>query len=662
MKKKTITIITIIVIGFIFIGIGIYFSSNKKPVENTTNNATLKIDSYGTIKEEANIYLQANKESVLINTISANESVLIMSDKVYTDDDGLEYKKVLYINDKNEAFFGYMEVSKLETEEDEKSQSTDEGKDTNKDTNTETQTDNNDNNKENDEASQINKITIKNKGPLELGKDHLGYKTISLEIEEEYDDVEWTISDENVATISGTKVTGQKAGTATVKAKKGNAIDTIDIIVEDLEIPNIDEIKVQEKKSLKATVIPANAPSRNITYTSSNEKVVTIDGDGNIKGISTGKATITVTNGVVTTKKEIYVESIELPNTTEIKEGRKLSLRATLKPSAVPSRNITYTSSNNAVATVDSNGIVEGKASGSTIITATNGIVTTKKEIYVESIELANITGWISTHSITEIGNGSTKSLRATLIPANAPSRNITYTSSNTDVAEIDSNGNVTGKSPGRMTTIKATNGITTTTREVIVESIEFPNITAIVKGDTKSFKAKLIPPEGPSRNITYTSSNTDVATIDSNGNVTGKSPGYTTIIATNGITTTNKQIKIEGIEVANIGEMKAGESKNLRVQVSPLTATSKDLTYKSNNASIASVDNTGKVKAVGPGTTSIEVSNGTATANSSVTVKVPVTGISLDKNNETIGLNKTKSMKLQATISPSNADDKTIN
>ena len=776
MNKKTVKIIAIItiVIGFIFIGIGIYFSSNKKPVENTTNNATLKIDSYGTIKEEANIYLQANKESVLINTISANESVLIMSDKVYTDDDGLEYKKVLYINDKNETFFGYIETSKLETEEDEKSQPVDREKDANKDTDTKTQTDNNkdinkenkDTKKETDEVSQVDKITIKTKGPVEIGKRYSGYRSKTVQIEEDYDDIEWSISDESVATISGSgtkkaKVTGKKAGTATVTAKKGSAVDTIEVIIEELVIPNtaeledkdvnptnaliteieqkeqkslkatlepsyapsknityendkpevatidsdgnikgispgrtsiiikggaaasrvlvtvesltlpnISEIGVQEQKSLKATLEPSYAPSKNITYKSSNEKVATIDSDGNIKGISPGKITITATNGAVTATKEITVESITLSNISEMGVQEQKSLKATLEPSYAPSKNIVYKSSNTSVATIDDNGNIKSLSTGVTTITATNGIATATKEIYVEDIHLG---------LTKEIELKSTASLKAQISPSKLPtkyeipSQNITYKSSNEKVATIDTNGQVEGLSTGK-TTITATNGVVTATKELYVESIALPDISEIAVGSTRRLKATFNPSNQkvPSQNITYKSFDRITvigkngekhelrapaatnATIDENGNLKGLDTGYAEVIATNGIVTDSKIIAVESISFSNVTAIGIKQKVNLGAKVYPTRSTNQNITYKSSNTRIATVDNNGNIEGLSPGKTTITATNGIATSSKEIYVQ----SITLPNISE-IAVDSTASLK--ATITPSTGTNQDI-
>ena len=112
----------------------------------------------------------------------------------------------------------------------------------------------------------------------------------------------FTSSNENVATVDATgKVTGISNGTAiiTITTEDGNKTDTINIIIK-TPVKNVnfvdDTITIDEgeKKVLEYTINPNDASNKNVTFTSSNENVVTVDATGKVMGISNGTATITI--------------------------------------------------------------------------------------------------------------------------------------------------------------------------------------------------------------------------------------------------------------------------------------------------------------------------------------------------------------------------------
>ena len=134
-------------------------------------------------------------------------------------------------------------------------------------------------------------------------------------------------------------------------------------------------LKVGEKLTLTATVAPANATNKNVTWSSSNTAVATVDG-GVVTAKAAGSATITVktadgakTATCTVTVTDIAVTGVTLSQTSaSLKVGEKLTLTATVAPANATNKNVTWSSSNTAVATVDG-GVVTAKAAGSATIT-----------------------------------------------------------------------------------------------------------------------------------------------------------------------------------------------------------------------------------------------------------------------------------------------------
>ena len=138
-----------------------------------------------------------------------------------------------------------------------------------------------------------------------------------------------------------------------------------------------------------------------------------------------------------------------------IKEGQTLSIAVTIEPIGASTRNVTYKSSNENVATV-SNGTVTGVSAGKATITikTKNGHEETFEVTVIES-NLTKITLNPATLNFT-VGDTASKKISATLEPADAMNRKITWTSTNTNVATVNDKGEVTAVGKGTCE-IKAT-------------------------------------------------------------------------------------------------------------------------------------------------------------------------------------------------------------
>ena len=262
-------------------------------------------------------------------------------------------------------------------------------------------------------------------------------------------------------------------GNFIIKAFTDNETTTVDVEKVSLN-KSATTLTEGESETLTATITPSNATGdKTVKWSSSNEAVATVDSNGKVTAKKAGTAVITATssNGktagctVTVKQKEIAITGISLnKSTTSLTEGESETLTATITPSnATGDKTVKWSSSNEAVAAVDSNGKVTAKKAGTAVITATssNGksasctVTVKQKEIAITGIGLNK-----STTSLTE---GESETLTATIASSNATGdKTVKWSSSNEAVAAVDSNGKVTAKKAGTaVITATSSNGKT---------------------------------------------------------------------------------------------------------------------------------------------------------------------------------------------------------
>lgn len=216
--------------------------------------------------------------------------------------------------------------------------------------------------------------------------------------------VEWTSSDESVATVDETgTVTAVAAGeaeiTATVKDTEMQdvCVITVKVSAKELKVPDTLEVKLNDtdETAIEAKCEPEDASNISFDFASSDEEVATVDKDGKVKVLKAGECDITTTlmqDGEKVTEKTTHVkafyevESITLDsNEGKLTVGNSHTIKATVAPEEVAAETtIEWSSSNEKVATVDSNGKVTAVSSGNATITATAGEESANYEVTVE--------------------------------------------------------------------------------------------------------------------------------------------------------------------------------------------------------------------------------------------------------------------------------------
>lgn len=461
--------------------------------------------------------------------------------------------------------------------------------------------------------------------------------------------ITWSSSNTSIATVSGGKVIGKKAGTATITAtahngKKASASVTVvnssqpTVPVTSVSLNKTSAtIKINGSTTLTATVKPSNATNKTITWTSSNTSIATVSG-GKVTGKKAGTVTITAKshNGKTATAKitvtGIPVTGIKLDKTSlTIKDGGTATLKATITPSNATNKSVSWTSSNNNIATV-SNGKITARKPGTVKITAK---AESKSATATVTVTAVAVTGIKVSPTSASVQVGKTTTIKATVSPSNASNKTVTWSSANTSIATVNSSGVVTGKKVGTVKiTAKAGGKSATATitvkkaaATVAVTSVTLNKTSATInKNASVTLTATVKPTNATNKTITWSSSNTSIATV-SGGKVTGKKAGTVTITAKshNGKTATAKITVVVPVSGVSLNRTSAnvlvGGSVTIGATVSPSDASNKSVTWTSSNTSIATVSG-GKVvgKKAGTVTITAKTHNG-KTATAKVTV-----------------------------------------
>ena len=248
--------------------------------------------------------------------------------------------------------------------------------------------------------------------------------------------VEWTSSDESVATVDATGMVvaisaGEADITASVTDSEMSAVCkvTVKVAAKDITVPDNLNVKLNDgnETTVEATVSPADATDVKVSYASTDEAVATVDKDGRVQVLQPGECDIATTltqkgKKVVEKKTHIKafyeVEGITLDKTEGIlTAGNTVTLNATVLPEEIADETIvTWTSSDEKVATVDENGKVTAIAAGEATITANAGEKSTTYKLTVQAKKVVQ-----NTTSNKSSNKGNTSSGTGSSAPASNP-------------------------------------------------------------------------------------------------------------------------------------------------------------------------------------------------------------------------------------------------
>ena len=332
-------------------------------------------------------------------------------------------------------------------------------------------------------------------------------------------------------------------------------------VEEKIPVNNIDILEEEiillpdSKYFIYYEVSPGDANDKTVKWSSSNEKVVTVDKDGIAYSHSLGEAIVTVktTNGKKDSCKVIVKKETTENEVTSIKlskesltlyEGESSYLKYELLPSGTTS-NITWSSSNPDIISVSDVGEIRALKEGKAIIyvkTSNDKTDSCKVEVIKRQEKVIEVTNININETSLTLKEGENFKLNATISPSNATNKTIQWVSDNTDVARVSNAGVVSGVSIGKAKIYAMSESgvyiicevqVIKAKKEIEVTDLSFDTSeVTLKKGDKKTLKVVVSPVDATSYTITWSSSNSSVASVSLTGVVNALKAGETIITA----------------------------------------------------------------------------------------------------------------------------------
>lgn len=462
----------------------------------------------------------------------------------------------------------------------------------------------------------------------------------------------WTSMNTDIVTVSKDgKLTAKEPGTTYVIASTENGLSsTCKVTVTKaatgvtLDIYNL-KLAVGDTYQVTAVPSPSNSTEKTFTWKSKYPSIATVSSSGKIVGVKPGSTVITVktkSGAVEYLYVTVYqrVTSMKLNYTKKtIVKGKKYTLKAVFTPTNATNKKVTWTSSNTKIASVTSSGVVSGLRGGSVVITAKSQdggyratcLVTVKQP--VTSIKLSK--------SSYALGIGRSITLKATIKSNYSTNQKLKWTSTNVKIASVNSSGVVTGKRKGTVT-IKAaaTDGsgaYATCKIHVVRQATKITLNKTTIKmlvGNTTKIKAKVSPSNASYKSVKWSSNNSKVASVDSNGNIFAVGVGSCKIYAKAKDNSgkravcyvyVSKAVPSTGVTVSQKDmTLVKGTSAMVAYSIAPNNTTDKARFY-SDNKRVATVSSLGRITARKPGAATITIKT---TSGKVAMVNVTVVGL----------------------------------
>ena len=519
---------------------------------------------------------------------------------------------------------------------------------------------------------------------------------------------EWTSSDETVATVSGGKISAKSAGTATITCSMEFEDSTeettweVNVFVPVASIKTSKTLEVtvgDEPAELAVEIAPEDATYKDLEWSSSDEEVVKVDDSGIVTAVKAGKAVLTATaNDPGNDKKVSAAISVTVlqpvlslgldQSTVELAKGKSVTLAAEMTPEDASNKQLTWTSSDPAVAAVDSKGKVTAKGLGNATITceAADGAgasVSCEVEVFVPVAAVKSDAKTISVNT-----EETTEPVSITIDPEDAKYKDVTWSTADETIATVSEDGRITGVKAGKTK-------ITATSADVIGENekaklIAFDvtvlqpvlslgldqSTVELAKGKSVTLAAEMTPEDASNKQLTWTSSDPAVAAVDSKGKVTAKGLGNATITceAADGA---GASVSCEVEVFVPVAAVKS-DAKTISVNteettepvsitIDPEDAKYKDVTWSTADETIATVSEDGRITGVKAGKTKITATSADVIGENEkaklfafdVTVLQPVKSINLDKTS--VNIAKGSSQKLVPEVLPQDASNKKL-
>lgn len=367
--------------------------------------------------------------------------------------------------------------------------------------------------------------------------------------------VTWSSSDPSVATVKNGRVTGVGRGEVIITCASeadpavmafmsltvGQQVTAIKPAERNVTVP------VDGRIQLQWTVEPADANNTEVSFTSSSTRNATVEADGTVRGIARGESTITIKAKDGSNRSAtVHVTVSQPPQSIDIKQdkvdiftGNGTNLTATILPANTNNKKVIWTVENPGIATVSNNGRVNGVRAGVTTVTAAceeDPLLTDVCVVYVKQ----RVTGITVNPAQVSLKVGDSARIGWTVSPADATDQSVSFTSGKTQIATVDPDGTIHAHKRGETyITVKANDGSNKSAR-VKVSVIQpvtgvhmYKDEYVLDPDESLTIRAELEPSDASNTNMSWTSSDPTVATVNGKTNrprVYGKAWGVTTV------------------------------------------------------------------------------------------------------------------------------------
>ena len=323
--------------------------------------------------------------------------------------------------------------------------------------------------------------------------------------------------------------------------------------------PTTATLSVGSTLALDVAVEPTDAANKTVTWSTDNPGVATVNVAGVVTAIAPGTAKITATtkDGGFKATCNVTVEEVNffVPVTgvsiicpeDMLLAGNALTLEAAVEPSEASNKNITWSTDDDRIATINSEGELTAIAPGTAKITVTTGDGGFMATCNVTVIEGSNpVTGVniICPEDILLVGN--TLTIEAAVEPADASNKTVTWSTDNPNVATVNAAGELTAIAPGtaKITVTTDDGGFTTTCTVTVEEENFYVPVTGLtlnrheallLVGKKQNLEAAVEPAEATNKNVKWTADDDRIATVNSAGEITAVAPGIAKITVTAG-------------------------------------------------------------------------------------------------------------------------------
>lgn len=350
------------------------------------------------------------------------------------------------------------------------------------------------------------------------------------------------------------------------------------------------------------------------TYTVEDTSILRISTYGKFKGIKLGKTRIRAVNGeeVKTLEAEVVTKITGLSLSEKeitLLEGDVCSIPVSIKPANANKKVLKYSTGDETIAVVDADGTVRAVGVGTCRIT----VFSAEKSAVLTVTVRREVTGMEFSQDAYTVDVGNSLQLSLLFEPEGASDKVVTWKSSDPSVATVK-NGKVSAKKAGETAvTASLSNGILaecTVSVQIPVQKITLKKSSITVPANTDfRVECTVTPSNATDQKLTYVSSDPAVATVDENGNITGRSRGNCriTVTSSNGKKAV-AEVKVTWTAVKGLNNYtlqagpKVGETYRIKAETDPADASDPVLLYSSSAPEIAAVDENGVITAIREG------------------------------------------------------------